>query len=232
MRQVTARQQCSACHARTHSPATQVHPTSQHCAVLGPAEGTWTPPPSGGQRVAPGRWQRGPKGHGAMGEGEGGAWGRRERRDRRCANRGVATSSPAWPGQPYPVRLVESAPGAQTPDTRHQTHIHTQNSKMIRGFSAPSIRTCGQSWGLTETLLGGQEHGVATCSNKPKGLHIPSQGALIGDFCETTNSRNEVEGGSPCVGCNNQYAPYNMSLKQQQSLSEGHFTGQKLTWYS
>ena len=46
-------------------------------------------------------------------------WGRRERRDGRCARRGVATSSPAWPGRPYPVRPVESALGTQTPHTRH-----------------------------------------------------------------------------------------------------------------
>ena len=45
--------------------------------------------------------------------------GRRERRDGRCAHRGVAPSSPARPGQPYPVRPVESVPG--TADTRHQT---------------------------------------------------------------------------------------------------------------
>ena len=52
------------------------------------------------------------------GGGGGGPRGRRERRDGRFARRGVATSSPAWPGQPYPVRPVESVPGTQTPDTR------------------------------------------------------------------------------------------------------------------
>ena len=56
---------------------------------------------------------------GTQGKAGGGAWGRREQRDGRCARRGVATSSPAWPAQPYPVRPVESAPGIQTPDTRH-----------------------------------------------------------------------------------------------------------------
>ena len=35
----------------------------------------------------------------------------------------MATSSPAWPGQPYPVRPVESVPGTQTLDTRHQGAI-------------------------------------------------------------------------------------------------------------
>ena len=52
--------------------------------------------------------------------GGGAAWRGRERRDGRCARRGVAPFSPAWPGQPYPVRPVESVPGTQTPDTRHQ----------------------------------------------------------------------------------------------------------------
>ena len=56
---------------------------------------------------------------GTRSRGRGGAWGRRERRDGRCARRGVATSSPAWLGRLYPVRAVESAPGIQTPDTRH-----------------------------------------------------------------------------------------------------------------
>ena len=60
---------------------------------------------------------------GTQGKG-GGTWGRRERRDGRCAHRGVATSSPAWPGRPYPVRPVESAPGTQTPDTRHHRLLH------------------------------------------------------------------------------------------------------------
>ena len=72
---------------------------------------------------------------GTQGKGGGGAWGRRERRDGRCAHRGVATSSPARPGRPYPVRPVESAPGTQTPDTRH--HHHRKRSCMERIPSSP-----------------------------------------------------------------------------------------------
>ena len=39
-------------------------------------------------------------------------WRTQERRDGRCARRGVAPSSPARSGQPYPVRPVESVPGS------------------------------------------------------------------------------------------------------------------------
>ena len=61
---------------------------------------------------------QGPRARGGGTRG-GGTWGRRERRNGRCAHHGVATSSPAWPGRPYPVHPVESAAGTQTIDTRH-----------------------------------------------------------------------------------------------------------------
>ena len=64
--------------------------------------------------------------------GGGGARGRRERRDGRFARRGVATSSPAWPGQPYSVCLVESVPGTQTPDTRlHKPTLRLHLNKLL-----------------------------------------------------------------------------------------------------
>ena len=74
------------------------------CVCGLPAGAVWRPADGSGGPRDMGQWARG----------KGGAWGRPERRDRRCA-RGVAMSSPAWPGRPYPVRPVESAPGAQTP---------------------------------------------------------------------------------------------------------------------
>ena len=75
------------------------------------------PSPYGEHRVVPSQKHQGVGAQG--GPGQGAAWGRRERRDGRCARRGVAPFSPARPGQPYPVRPVESAPG--TADSRHQT---------------------------------------------------------------------------------------------------------------
>ena len=48
-----------------------------------------------------------------------GAWARGKHFTSPPFRRGVATSSLAWPGQPHSVRPVESAPGAQTPDSKH-----------------------------------------------------------------------------------------------------------------
>ena len=80
--QVTARQQCCACRARTRGPATQVRPAPQHCAstvqCLGqrtapnpppppprpPASAVWRPADGSGGRGDMGPWARGWGGRG------------------------------------------------------------------------------------------------------------------------------------------------------------------------
>ena len=120
------------------------------CLVPGPQEhhrpsAMWrsgqpraAPPPPPPQWRGPCSTQPGEHGEGATG-GDGGrgrgCGGRRERSDGRCARRSVAPSSPARPGQPYPVRLVESAPG--TADTRHQTPCQIEPCQAL-----PSAKTC------------------------------------------------------------------------------------------